>query len=156
MDIGIFLFNKINADYLILSGGKTNSDIPYSEAEVMYSYLDSKLNKSKIIIEDKSLDTIGNAFFTRLIFENIRSINKGYIVSSCYHQRRAEYIFRVCFGTKYWLDFNYCDNFPILYDNEKQKYRWAKKLFFNIEPGNVNQIKDRLQKNHYLYKNLVL
>jgi len=58
---------------LLLSGGISNQDVPISEAEVMRKYcVDNQIPEDKTIMENESLDTIGNAFFTRNIADSVK------------------------------------------------------------------------------------
>lgn len=95
---------------LLMSGGISNPKIPISEAELMRQYcIENGIYKDNIIVEDNSLDTIGNAFFTRKIIDAIPNISDIYVISSCYHMNRAKYIFINCYGEHgYNLNFNYC------------------------------------------------
>lgn len=51
-----------NPKYYILSGGLANKKAGITEAKAMYNYLEEKgIDKTKLILEDKSLTTIQNA-----------------------------------------------------------------------------------------------
>ncbi len=157
MDTGIDVFKKKSAKYLILSGGKSNPSIDVSEAEVMRDYaLNSGIPSEKIILEEDSKDTIGNAYFTRKLIDKLdySDIPEIYVVSSCYHMRRMEYIFGRCYGEKYSLSFDYCFSF----DNKEAKkkedrsIKLAEQFFKGIAPGDMDEIGRRLFSIHTLYK----
>ena len=81
----IKLNKEVNLDKVILSGGSPNPYANISEAKAMYNYLVfEKFPKDKLIIEDKSMDTEGNA---RNSVPLALSLNPDiiYVVSSNYH-----------------------------------------------------------------------
>jgi len=154
MDVAIQLFRDKNANYLILSGGKTNPSIDLSEAEVMKDYALMKVIPSEaIILEENSMDTIGNAYFTRKIVDKIKCLDI-YVISSCYHMKRVKFIFEMCYGENYNMFFNYC--FPFHNQNaekkEKDSIKLAKDFFKNIMPGDLDKIEKRLFSIHALYR----
>ena len=59
LDVAIKLFNS--GSKLLLSGGITNHDLNRSEAQFMKDYcIANGIPEASIILEEKSLDTIGN------------------------------------------------------------------------------------------------
>lgn len=82
----------------IASGGYTNGD--KSESRYIKEYLISRGIPEKMVLEeDKSTNTMENALFTKELMEN-RGINceKIILTTSCYHIRRAAFIFRNIMG----------------------------------------------------------
>ena len=139
---------------LLLSGGISNQDVPISEAEVMRKYcVDNQIPEDKTIMENESLDTIGNAFFTRNIADSIKNVTSIYVVSSCYHMQRAKYIFGMCYGAKYKLHFKNCNLYSkIRVDvKEKSSLMLAYDFFKDIDVGDVGAIEKRLFTYHKLY-----
>ena len=155
MNVSINLLQKIDADILILSGGKANPNF-LDECKVMNNYAIKKgVSADKIILENRSLDTIGNAFFTAKIVKKLDNIDMIYVSSSCYHMRRTEYIFKKTFGSKYNFNFNFCCKG---FDDEKEleeikKFEINKNFFAGIQSGDLLKIKKRLIENHKLYNN---
>ncbi|MBD3203986.1 hypothetical protein GF327_06810 [Candidatus Woesearchaeota archaeon] len=106
-----FLSKKV--DYLIFSSkisvlqvhspGKTEAQAMYEYAVYYSGKIKKKLRKEKIIKEEKSLDTVGNAYFTSKILKN-KNINKIYLVSSDFHIKRAERIFKKLLGKKFKIE----------------------------------------------------
>jgi len=47
IDTGMKVFNEKSADYLVLSGGKSNTHIKYAECEVMKTYAVKKWYPSR-------------------------------------------------------------------------------------------------------------
>jgi uncharacterized SAM-binding protein YcdF (DUF218 family) len=78
---------------------------PYTEAEKMASYLiKNGVSKKQIILEKKSKDTVGNAYFVKKIFLK-KNEKKGIIITSNFHLERVKYVFEKIFGKDYQLDF---------------------------------------------------
>lgn len=88
LDKGIELYNEGFAEYIIVSGGQgPGEDI--TEAEAMKRYLLSKgVDESKIIIEDRSSNTMENLRNSKSIM-NERSFSTAIVVSNKYHLKRA-------------------------------------------------------------------
>ncbi len=91
MDEGISTFNRGEFDYLILSGSQSNGE--YTESELMKIYaVDRGIPAGKILIENRSKDTLGNAYFIKkLMVEN--KISSVCVITSSYHSIRTKYIF---------------------------------------------------------------
>lgn len=91
---------KIPAEKYIMSGAycfTTKKIPPKTEAQAMKEYaLSLGINKNKIIKEEKSKDTIGNAYFTKQIIKN----NTFLVITSDFHKERVEYIFEKVFKRK--------------------------------------------------------
>ena len=101
-DKGIELLKKEKAKYVIFSGKDSflsTHNLKTSLAKSMQIYaIKNGIPKNKILLEEESLDTIGNAFFTK---ENILKPKKlkNLIVVTCdYHMPRTKYIFNKILG----------------------------------------------------------
>jgi hypothetical protein len=150
LDTAINLFDKNSI--LILSGGFTNHKHK-SEAGFMEEYCIGKgIPQDRIVLEEESLDTIGNGYFTRLTVDQIPSVNMVTVVTSCYHMERSEFIFRACFGNKYLLDFSNCCDFPRATTLENDSMQMAKAFFHGIGPGDISAVREKLYVEHLLYK----
>lgn len=150
LDVAIDSFN--DNSILVLSGGYTNKNLDRSEASFMIDYCISKgIPRNKIVPEEKSLDTIGNGYFIRCLIDKLPGITEVEVVSSCYHMKRSEYIFRVCFDSKYHLDFSHCCEFHREDISEIKSMDMAKTFFSGIIPGDVEAIGKRLRGEHLLY-----
>lgn len=84
---------------LLFTGGKTNANVPHSEAAAMVKYLQRKgcdVDEEHILREEESLSTIENAENTKLLLHEInRDIDeKITLVTSPYHLHRATCVFR--------------------------------------------------------------
>lgn len=87
--------------HLILSGGYTSH---ISEARVYYDYLVSiGVPSHCLTLEETSKDTIGNAAWSKKIIEE-KNLGKDIaIITSNYHQQRAQMIFNHIFGEQYTI-----------------------------------------------------
>lgn len=86
---------RLNRKYklpVLISGGPASDG--EREAVVARRYLiDLGVKPGDIIIEDNSRDTVENAVFVKRIFDR-NGYKKGLLLTSAYHIRRAEYIFK--------------------------------------------------------------
>ncbi len=77
---------------IIVSGGTVSGQV--SEAAVAKRFLvDLGVQEKDIIIEGSSRDTVENALFVKEIFKK-KGYKKGLLVTSAYHIRRSEFIFK--------------------------------------------------------------
>ena len=156
MDIGIKVLKKKPADYLILSGGKSNPQVKYAECEIMRDYaIESGISIEKIMLDYDALDTIGNAYFTRKLLDRLENDSIIiYVVSSCYHMERVKFIFEMCYKNRYNLNFDYC--YPSknaeTHKKEERSIESSKIFFYNLVPGDVKEIEKRLFTLHKLYQ----
>ncbi len=151
LDVAIKLFNSDTK--LLLSGGITNHALNKSEAQVMKEYCLSKgVPETSIILEEKALDTIGNGVFCMMEVHGKFLPKIIYVVSSCYHMERSEFIFQKCFGPGYKFDFTHCFDFMRTDIMEEKSMELARHFFSGISDGDVEAIKQRLFTMHELYK----
>ncbi len=76
-----------------------NYGFPIFESIAAANYLQSKgINSQKILTETSSYDTIGNAYFSRMIHIEPRGFKKLLIITSNFHLIRTESIFRWVYG----------------------------------------------------------
>ena len=91
--------------FILLSGGTVhkppplNEDgFPYFESHEMAKFLVKKgLDSARVLTEISSYDTIGNAYFSRLLFIEPLSIKKLLVVTSEFHMPRTRAIFEWIF-----------------------------------------------------------
>jgi len=117
LDKAIEIFSE--TEYIItLSAGTTHKppvldkkDFPIFESVAAANYLIKKgINSRNILTEKISLDTIGNAYFTRVIHTEPKKIKKLAVITSGFHMARTKVIFKWIFSLsplpiKYKLDF---------------------------------------------------
>lgn len=88
LDKGIELYNGGFADYILVSGGQGPGE-EITEAEAMKRYLLSQgIDENKIIIEDKSGNTMENLRYSKDVM-NKKQLNTAIVVSNKYHLKRA-------------------------------------------------------------------
>jgi len=82
---------------------------PITEAAAMASLAreyDANMKPELLLTEERAMDTIGNAYFTKTSFLAPRQWKRLLIITSEYHVQRSEYIFRKVLGAGYevaWL-----------------------------------------------------
>ncbi len=68
---------------------------PITEARAGADYLMRRgVDPARILIEESSFDTIGNAYFTRVIHVIPRALERLLVVTSAFHMPRTEAVFR--------------------------------------------------------------
>ncbi|HLC47302.1 MAG TPA: YdcF family protein [Candidatus Nanoarchaeia archaeon] len=89
--------------FLILSGRCSYGNPELSEAKIYFDYLIEKgIPKERLILEEDSRDTVGNAVFSKKIFlKNKLPQKKIVLITSDYHMKRALMIFTHVFGNGY-------------------------------------------------------
>ncbi|MBP5342312.1 YdcF family protein [bacterium] len=85
IELGIKTFETKEVDYLCICGGAPNIKAGVTEASQMFAYLIMKgFDENRIIAEDKSLTTRGNARYLKKILKDV-TIENLYLVSTKYH-----------------------------------------------------------------------
>ena len=100
VDVGIDVLDRTESDLLLLSGGSSNPVIDRTESAAMSEYaVERGVDPDRIRLEPNALDTIGNGYFSaRLLDTEQFDVGQLYLVTSQYHNERAAYVFRRCFG----------------------------------------------------------
>jgi len=92
LETGLALSNRYPKAFLLVSGGPTAKDNKeVTEGEQMAEWLmNHGLKKHRLIVENRALDTIGNAIYTYdLLSESYPQVNSILVVSSDYHVSRG-------------------------------------------------------------------
>lgn len=109
VDRAVELYKKGCASRLIMSGKwGVNSKITYpcTEAEAMEEYaVLCGARRDDVLVEKKSQDTLGNAYWSKITFLKPAKWNKFVVVTSDFHVKRAKYIFSKVFGPEYRMSF---------------------------------------------------
>jgi len=144
---------------ITMSGGYADKEAPCTHAEAMKLYaLGRNVDKKDIYSEEESLDTIGQAVFSKRIVIIPENWEKLIVISHDYHIRRVKVIFDFVYGKDF--DIKYVDIHSVLGDDEntlnKEKISLEAflKTFKGISPGNDEDIFNRLFESHSLYKNI--
>ncbi len=158
LDCAISLYQ---GEYLLtLSAGTThkpppldNFGFPIFESIAAANYLQSKgINPQKILTETSSYDTIGNAYFSRMIHIEPREFRRLLIITSAFHLTRTENIFRWVYGLNselkaYDLKILAVDNVGISYQALQQRKEKEK-----IALANLLEIQSKIQSLADLHK----
>jgi uncharacterized SAM-binding protein YcdF (DUF218 family) len=86
---------------LVLSGGGRTVQL---ESAFMYNFLVTKgIRHDRLIREEFSLDTVGNAVFSKFLIREAKLANRKNIlvITSSFHGPRSLYIFKEVFGPNY-------------------------------------------------------
>lgn len=94
------------AYFIVLSAGTVHKPppldaegFPVFEARAASVYLLSKgIAPERILIEASSYDTIGNAYFSRVLHVEPRQFRRLLVITSTFHVVRTEFIFRWVYG----------------------------------------------------------
>ena len=154
------IWNKQNCIPKLITMGwayRDDNNLPISQAMANYLIKKLKVPKEKILSDFLSRDTVGDAFFSRYSFENIFLNKKLIIITSDYHETRANLIFKFIYGGNYKIHFNVIDT-----DLKKSKQKDEtnsldkfNKTFHGIKSGDMYKIQDVLLQNHPLYNGTI-
>ena len=144
--------------HVVMSGRWTfmESQVPLrTEASAMKEYARILgVPQNRIIIEDHSIDTIGNALFTKTAVLVPRGWRNLIVVSSPDHLPRVEYVFRHVLGPDYDLEFVPSDNVLSGEDynesvrRELRATQITRELFEGTQPGDDKRILQVLHDLH--------
>lgn len=149
---------------IILSGGYSvwfTKKPKYTEAQVMRNFLIKRgFSHRLLFIEDRSRDTIGNAYFSKQIIKRFAMRRNILIVTTKGHADRSKWIFKKVFGKKYKFDFWEVPSFlPSFANNPGRRayehyliktYKW---LMGGAVEGDDNNIYKLMKKLHPAYSN---
>lgn len=155
------IFNKNKNAKILFCGrysflySKDNRPIK-TEAEAAREYLlGLGIARRKIYIENKSKDTIGNAYYAKKFYFIPRNEKGAIIITSDFHARRAKFIFQKVFGNDYRFKFIATPSF--LGKKERTKaikrqnelLRKTKEILKNMKDGDHDYLKGKLYKIKY-------
>lgn len=146
-------FNNPSAT-LITCGWNYRKDSKLFIGDVMKNYA-VKLGVpfNKIITENNSRDTVGDAFFTKLIILKNTKWKKLLIITSDYHVIRTSKIFKFIYGSQYEINVIGSYGFDSLEKqlSEKKSLKAFERTFENIKEGDEIKIYERLSTQHPFY-----
>jgi len=151
------LFERGEADKMILSGGYTKPMV--SEAAKMMEYaikISDHVQKKDVVLEEKSKDTIGNAYFTKQVMKR-KGWRSVIVVTSSFHVPRSELAFRKTFGKKYKINFVGSVYSPklflvyVLIGIERKFYEMTKLFFKKVKSGDDKAVAKKLKEYHPEY-----
>ncbi|MBX4196752.1 YdcF family protein [Candidatus Pacearchaeota archaeon] len=135
-------------------------EVPHTHASLMEKYAVEKLNvpPTSILLETESLDTVGQAVFTKLSVVKPRDFRTLQVVSSDYHMPRVEQIFRKVYGDAYTIGFQGMKtelvSDPAIIEREKRSLDSFLDTFKHVTPGDDLNIVRALFVRHKIYRNL--
>ena len=148
------------AKYLITCGWDYREDSKISLADAFHSYLEKKKIKDCSIISQKfSRDTVGDAIFSKIIFECLKldlDKTKIIVISSDYHIKRVKNIFSRVFDLKIeYMKTNIGEVIDLDYQKilrkEEKSLKKFKSDFKYAENGNSKSFYETLRQNHSFY-----
>lgn len=129
---------------------------PTTEAEKMAQYLlEKQIPKNKILLEKKSKDTIGNAYYLKKDILIPHRETRAIIITSNFHRERVKYIFDKIFGLKYHLQFVgveeklSSDKKKQVNNRQKELLAKTKQILSPMANGDHNFLKGKLYKIRY-------
>lgn len=114
--------------------------------------------EERIFLERESLETVGQAVFTKLLFKRSPELRRISVVSSDYHIPRVRHIFEHVYGPAFALSF---DGVPsgLAQDGdtagrERRSLDMFNSAFGKITPGDDRRMIETLFTEHIIYRNL--
>ncbi len=147
VDVAIDTFRSTDAPYLVFTGGRTNPEVANAECEAMRDYaVQCGVDPADVRLESEARDTKGNGYLSRLLVEGLTvTVDTVYVVTSCYHRKRAKFVFEQCFGDDYGIDAERCSEGTAPESAvEGRLYREDRTFFEPITPGDLSAIQRRL------------
>ncbi|MBW3015532.1 YdcF family protein [Candidatus Woesearchaeota archaeon] len=153
-------FKKYHPKYIIMSGSHSGlTEKPkLTEAEIFKRYaIKLKIPKNKILKEEQSKDTIGNAFFSKKLLKK-HNLKSPIIICSpegCYRVKKT---FNIIFGNNFKLKFIKASSAQSLLGRIKNIFtellilRKVNKYFSLVKPGDDKTIEKMLFTQHPFYK----
>ncbi|ADQ67529.1 hypothetical protein C499_18609 [Halogeometricum borinquense DSM 11551] len=155
VNAGIRAFNATDASSLFFSGGQTNQHIDRTECGVMGEYaVRQGVDPDRIVLDPFAHDTIGNAYFTRVLCDNLGlDIDELSLVTDDFHAPRAKYAFDQCFGADVAVETTHAVETETDCDDStcQQKLQRTRAFFESIPAGDIEAIRQRLHTHHDYY-----
>jgi uncharacterized SAM-binding protein YcdF (DUF218 family) len=123
---------------------------PVTEAQAMKRYLvESGVRSRDILIENRSKDTVGNAYYTKRILSKRPEIKNLTVLCAEQHLERVKFLFDTFFGDQYYICYETLEapNFDLDVTGKEQAcFEEQKDLLRHVRPGHEQDFR------HYLYK----
>ena len=151
------LLKKNKIQKLILSGKCSYGVSKKTEAKLFQDFLIKRgINNNKLLLEENSRDTIGNAVYSKKIVIKHKLPKNIVVITSNYHLSRALMIFKHVFGNEY--NITGVSSRPILPHFFLKKFKeWEKKevnrlLLLKVPIGNHVKAEKLIKKHLPMYK----
>jgi uncharacterized SAM-binding protein YcdF (DUF218 family) len=157
LEMGISHLETGFSRVLILTGGYADMGVNISHASAMRKEaIERGTDREKIYIEDRSLDTVGQAVLTKRDVVDPNNFRSLTVISHDYHIQRVGLIFDFVFGEGYEL--GYCavasDDISSKRKGEQASVEIFQETFRGVSPGCDEEIFGRLVERHPLYLHL--
>ncbi|MBI4738023.1 YdcF family protein [Candidatus Woesearchaeota archaeon] len=158
-DRGINLLIQGVASTLTVAGGRAQNLIPCTHALAMKNYAVSQgVHARAVMMEEHSLDTVGQALFTKRSVVVPRNWEKLVVVSHDYHLFRVKRIFDFVYGKDFDIVYesvgNDCADLGILTSQQRSLEAFLN-TFKGVESGRDDDILVRLYEAHPLYNGML-
>jgi len=158
---GVQLYTQGLAKNIVMSGNYSfwlddSREIPFrSEASAMREYaLMLGVLETDIFIEEKSKDTLGNAFFTKIDYLEKNDWKQVMVVTSDFHLKRTKFVFDHVLGPQYAIEY-----YPVLLDlsadekrekeaRETNTTNILRALMRDIPSGDTEAIRKAMHQKH--------
>ena len=157
IELGVELFRSKEFDFIVTSGWDYQDDSDLKIGEVVADNLRERysIDKSKILVDVCSRDTVGDAFFLRKNVVRPYDIGSITVVTSSYHVRKADEVFKKFFSPSVsviTVGANFAlDNLEERLANEENSYRAFLSTFDNVDFSNDTAVLDVLSIRHPFY-----
>ena len=160
ISLAVDFYKAASVGKIIMTGKNApGEDLSETHAKTMERYaIDLGVPAKDILKEEISLDTVGQAFFTKRNIVLPNSWKKLLIVSSDYHMHRVKAIFTFIFNKKCVLNYAHVntkliDDHNVLAAQDASLAAFVK-TFEGVVSGDDDGIWSALIAKHALYKNL--
>ena len=155
-NLAIDLYNSGCSKSILTLGWDYRNDSDITLSESFKNYLISSGIPEKVIIEDNnSRDTVGDAFFSKIILSN-KNYHNLIVVTSDWHTERAKIIFDLIYGNKFKITFkdfkSTCSLNRIKKENDSLNKFYST---FNPMPLNDKEIFKTIIEKHPFYNGQV-
>ncbi len=159
LDKAVELYKNKPGNKIVLSGKYSflfkEKKPPLKESEKMARYLFKKIPRKDILLEKKSKDTVGNAYYLKKLIFIPRHEYKATIITSNFHLARTKFIFNKIFGPTYQLTIvGVPDDLPKnekkkVLDRQKELLLKSKQMLAKMKDGDHNYLKRKIYNLKY-------
>ncbi len=142
---------------ILLSGWAYRSDVKISLAQAMAKYLNHHCDVPilQTLISSDARDTVGDAYFSKIKIQTLGKNKRICVVTSDYHQERAQLIFNFIYGKSFKItlvQIHFLESsMDVKIKSEHISLQMFQKTFSGINAGDDNAIFSRLCSKHPYY-----
>ena len=158
VDKSIDMYCRTEVETLTMSGGHADKEATLTHAEAMRLYaLEMRVSPEDLFSEGLSLDTIGQAVFSKKGVVVPNNMDKLIVVSHDYHIRRVQVIFGFVYGKGFDIEYvgvsGWFSMDPKILQKERESLDSFLITFDGVTSGRDDDIFNALIERHPLYKN---